>query len=136
MQINIHRYNTNNLFQLGVPTKKQWYFCCIVICSYFFGINHLFAARLGFHYPYEKCSRENASFTERMVQESQDFSFHNTQAKTVCFNCTQKKQNVGFSSKTNRQDSEGELIMRTVSKANDIPSLCFFIFHAWVLLRE
>ncbi len=125
MQIKTYRYNTNSLFQLGVPTKKQWYFCCIVICSYFFGISHSFAARPGFHYPYEKCSRENASFTDRIVQESQDFSFHNTQAKTVCFNCIQKKQGAAFLPKDNRENSEGELIMRTVSKANDISPLCF-----------
>ena len=136
MQIKIYDYsiNTNAIFQLCQSTKKQWYFYFTIFFScLYFGICWSASARPGFHYPYEVCSKENVGFTGRMVQESQGFSFNNTQAKTVCFNCARKRKkttslkitwpNNGL--KITWPGKETELIMQTANKTNDIPSLCF-----------
>ena len=72
-------------------------------------------------YPYEKCNWKNKSFTDRLIQESQDFSSYQTEAQTPCTDCV----------KNNTQNNRSSLdlihngMMHSVTKPNDIPDICF-----------
>ena len=85
-----------------------------------------------FHYPYEVCSKENTDFTDRMVQESQDLSFNNIEAKSVCLNCNRKRLSTVSKLKMAWQRKGGESIVHTISQTNDIPPICFLtaMLHA------
>lgn len=71
-------------------------------------------------YPYEKCNWKNEEFTQRVVQESLDFSYSQTQAQAVCLHCEKQKRR---KDKSFAMQLDG--IMHSVTKASDIPELCF-----------